>query len=96
MEIDQINMQLANAEQWRLCPSCHHVENIELTGDAHPACPRCGDAMWANVSQKRTLLRFKQAMANARDDRSRIDDSSDDREPRFSFASCWWISNRLM
>lgn len=83
VEIDQINMQLAKAEQWRLCPSCHHVENVELTGDAHPACPRCGDAMWANVSQKRTLLRFKQAMANARDDRSRIDDSSDDREPRF-------------
>ena len=83
VEIDQINMQLAKAEQWRLCPSCHHVENIELSGDAHPTCPRCGDAMWANVAQKRTLLRFRQAMANARDDHSRIDDSSDDREPRF-------------
>lgn len=83
VEIDQINMQLAKAEQWRLCPSCHHIENVELTGDAHPACPRCGDAMWANVSQKRTLLRFKQAMANANDAKSRIDDSSDDREPRF-------------
>lgn len=83
VEIDQINMQLAKAEQWRLCPSCHHMENVELTGDAHPACPRCGDAMWANVSQKRTLLRFKQAMANANDAKSRIDDSSDDREPKF-------------
>ncbi|WPU55888.1 DEAD/DEAH box helicase [Stenotrophomonas acidaminiphila] len=83
VEIDQVNMQLAKAEQWRLCPSCHHVENVEVSGDAHPACPRCGDAMWANVSQKRTLLRFKQAMANANDARSRIDDSSDDREPRF-------------
>ena len=39
--------------------------------------------MWANISQKRTLLRFKQAMANANDAKSRIDDSSDDREPRF-------------
>ena len=83
VEIDQINMQLAKAEQWRLCPSCHHIENIELSGDAHPVCPRCGDAMWANVSQKRTLLRFRQAMANANDAKSRIDDSSDDREPRF-------------
>lgn len=83
VEIDQVNMQLAKAEEWRLCPSCHHVENLQRSGDAHPACPRCGDAMWANVSQKRTLLRFRQAMANARDDRSRIDDSSDDREPRF-------------
>ncbi|NCT69100.1 MAG: DEAD/DEAH box helicase [Rhodanobacteraceae bacterium] len=83
VEIDQINMQLAQAEPWRLCPSCHHVENLELSGDAYPACPRCGDAMWANVSQKRTLLRFKQAMANADDAKSRIDDSADDREPRF-------------
>lgn len=83
VEIDQINMQLAKAEQWRLCPSCHHVESIELTGDAHSACPRCGDAMWANVSQKRTLLRFRQAVANADDSKSRIDDSSEDREPRF-------------
>ncbi len=83
VEIDQINMQLAKAEQWRLCPSCHHVENVELAGDAYPACPRCGDAMWANVSQKRTLLRFRQAMANDNDASSRIDDRSDDREPRF-------------
>lgn len=83
VEIDQINMQLARAEEWRLCPSCHHIENLELSGDAHPVCPRCGDAMWANVSQKRTLLRFKQAMANANDAKSRIDDSADDREPRF-------------
>ncbi|RDI98959.1 DUF1998 domain-containing protein [Dyella solisilvae] len=83
VEIDQVNMDLAKAEQWRLCPACHHMENVDQTGDAHAACPRCGDAMWANVTQKRTLLRFRQAMANANDRYARIDDSSDDREPRF-------------
>lgn len=83
VEIDQVNMELAKAEQWRLCPACHHMENVDQTGDAHAACPRCGDAMWANVTQKRTLLRFRQAMANANDRYARIDDSSDDREPRF-------------
>lgn len=83
VEIDQVNMELAKAEQWRLCPACHHMENVDQTGDAHAACPHCGDAMWANVTQKRTLLRFRQAMANANDRYARIDDSSDDREPRF-------------
>ena len=83
VEIDQINMQLAKAEQWRLCPSCHHMECIDASGDPHLACPRCGDGLWVNVSQRRTLLRFRQAMANANDARSRIDDSSDDREPKF-------------
>lgn len=83
VEIDQVNMQLATVERWRFCPSCHHAECIELSGDAHPACPRCGDGLWANVSQLRNLLRFRQAMANANDVRSRIDDSTEDREPRF-------------
>ena len=83
VEIDQVNMDLAKAEPWRLCPSCHHMENLTHSGDAHAMCPRCGDAMWANVTQQRTLLRFRQAMANANDKYARIDDSSDDREPRF-------------
>lgn len=83
VEIDQINMALAKAEQWRLCPSCHHMENLLQSGDSNTSCPRCGDVMWANVTQQRTLLRFRQAMANANDKYSRIDDSSDDREPRF-------------
>lgn len=83
VEISQVNMQLARAEEWRLCPACHHAENLALSGDAHPACPRCGEAMWANVAQKRTLLRFRQAMAASDDARARIDDSAEDREPRF-------------
>lgn len=83
VEIDQVNMQLARVEPWRLCPSCHHAEALEAEGDNHPACPRCGDPMWVNVSQKRMLLRFRQAMANSDDRKSRIDDTTDDREPKF-------------
>lgn len=82
VEIDQINMALSKAEWWRLCPSCHHMENIEKQGDGHASCPRCGDPMWANVSQKRMLLRFRQAIANSNDVDVRIDDSAEDREPR--------------
>ncbi len=83
VEIDQVNMQLARVEPWRLCPSCHHAEALEAEGDNHPACPRCGDPMWVNVSQKRMLLRFRQAMASSDDRKSRIDDTTDDREPKF-------------
>jgi DEAD/DEAH box helicase domain-containing protein len=83
VEVDQINMDLASLEHWRFCPSCHHMQNLELNPVEHPACPHCGDVMWANLSQKRQLLRFRQAIANSDDTQVRIDDSAEDREPKF-------------
>jgi DEAD/DEAH box helicase domain-containing protein len=83
VEVDQINMGLARLEWWRLCPSCHHMLNLERAPDADACCPRCGDAMWSDQSQRRQLLRFRQALANSDDTKVRIDDSADDREPRF-------------
>jgi DEAD/DEAH box helicase domain-containing protein len=83
VEIDQINMGLSSLEKWRMCPTCQHMENLEIHADSHGSCPRCGDPMWANVSQERQLLRFKQAIANSNDAEVRIDDSAEDREPRF-------------
>ena len=83
VEIDQINMSLSAMEAWRMCPTCQHMENLEIQADSHGSCPRCGDPMWANVSQKRQLLRFKQAISNSNATESRIDDSAEDREPKF-------------
>ena len=83
VEVDQINMNLAKTESWRFCPSCHHMQNLELSADTHAVCPRCNDAMWSDEAQKRTLLRFRQAIANSDDTKVRIDDSADDREPKF-------------
>lgn len=83
VEIDQINMNLAKTENWRFCPACHHMQNLEMEPDIHSVCPRCGEAMWSDEAQKRTLLRFRQAIANSDDTKVRIDDSADDREPRF-------------
>ena len=83
VEIDQINMGLSSLENWRLCPTCQHMENLEIHADGHGSCPRCGDPMWANISQKQLLLRFKQAIANSNDTDVRIDDSAEDREPKF-------------
>jgi DEAD/DEAH box helicase domain-containing protein len=83
VEVDQVNMQLSTIESWRLCPTCQHMRNLSLSADSDGACPRCGDPMWSNVSQKRQLLRFKQAIANSNDTEVRIDDSAEDREPKF-------------
>ncbi|WP_157866551.1 DUF1998 domain-containing protein [Aromatoleum aromaticum] len=83
VEIDQINMTLSSLESWRLCPTCQHMENLEIQADSRAACPRCGDPMWANIAQKRSLLRFRQAIANSNDTEVRIDDSAEDREPKF-------------
>ncbi len=82
VEVDQINMSLAKTESWRFCPSCQHMQNLELSQDTEAVCPHCGDAMWGDAAQKRTLLRFKQAIANSDDTKVRIDDSADDREPK--------------
>jgi DEAD/DEAH box helicase domain-containing protein len=82
VEIDQINMGLAKLEWWRLCPGCHHMENLQAHADASDTCPRCGDVMWSDQAQRRQLLRFRQAIANSDDTRVRIDDSADDREPK--------------
>ncbi|WP_210147840.1 DEAD/DEAH box helicase [Aromatoleum petrolei] len=83
VEVDQINMNLAKTEDWRFCPGCHHMQNLTIEADVHPTCPRCGDAMWADAAQKRSLLRFRQAIANSDDTKVRIDDSTEDREPKY-------------
>ncbi|KXU87114.1 DEAD/DEAH box helicase [Caballeronia megalochromosomata] len=83
VEVDQINMSLAKTEDWRFCPSCHHMQNLASEPDVHMVCPRCGDAMWSDAAQRKTLLRFKQAIANSNDADVRIDDSTEDREPRY-------------
>ena len=82
VEVDQINMGLAKTESWRFCPSCQHMQNLEISQDTEAVCPHCGDPMWGDAAQKRTLLRFKQAIANSDDTKVRIDDSADDREPK--------------
>jgi DEAD/DEAH box helicase domain-containing protein len=83
VEIEQINMDLSAVEEWRLCPTCYHSVNLSIHADSEGACPVCKDPMWSNISQKRKLIRFKQAIANSNEAEVQIDDSSEDREPKF-------------
>ncbi|MEI6268566.1 MAG: DEAD/DEAH box helicase [Methylococcaceae bacterium] len=82
VEINRVDLRVSQKETWRLCPACHHSECID-TGDAHQTCPRCGDRMWVNISQKQTMLRLKQVYATTADRNSRISDDKDDRDSQF-------------
>jgi len=82
VEINRVDLRVSQKETWRFCPACHHSECID-TGDAHQTCPRCGDRMWVNISQKQTMLRLKQVYATTADKNSRISDDKDDRDSQF-------------
>ena len=82
VQVDQIDLTLSPVETWRLCPACSHAENLDQ-GDSHSVCPRCGATQWADLGQRRNLIRLRHVLANSEDPRSRIDDGSDERDLDF-------------
>lgn len=82
VKVERVDTRVSPIEAWRLCPSCSYCENVE-TGDHHTACPRCGNTMWADVGQRKEMLRLRLVHAATRDRDSRIMDERDDREPLF-------------
>ncbi len=82
VQIDRIDLRLSGIETWRLCPACSYCERVDVR-DAHGACPRCGDRLWADAGQRRNMLPLRLVHAFTPDRRSRIVDERDDREPLF-------------
>ena len=82
VDIDRVDVRVSEIERWRLCRECPYGENV-AGGDKHRACPRCGDAMWADRGQLREMLRLRVVHALSDDRRTRIMDERDDREPLF-------------
>jgi len=82
VQIDQIDMQVSDVEIWRFCNACSHMEMAAIS-EAIGSCPRCGSAMWADEGQKGQMVRMRTVFATTMDDKSRIADDSDDRDPRF-------------
>jgi len=82
VKIDRINLDLSETEVWRFCNQCQHAVQ-EVLNTQKAACPKCGSPMWADDSQKRRMVRLKQVEATTSDRASRVDDSSDAREPEF-------------
>jgi DEAD/DEAH box helicase domain-containing protein len=84
VEIDQVEVQSTQIETWRFCPECSHSQRIDaLHPDRHATCPRCKAELWQDSAQKLELLRLKRVIATTEDRKSRIDDSNEDREPKF-------------
>ena len=82
VEVDRVDLGLSEIETWRLCPSCTYCENVD-SHDDHDRCPRCGDPMWADAGQQRTMLPMRLVHATSLARRSQIIDDRDEREPLF-------------
>ena len=82
VQVDQVNLNLSEIEEWRFCNSCSHME-LAATGDTTATCPSCGSVLWSDDGQKRQMLRMRQVIATTSDRESRIQDDSDERDPEF-------------
>ena len=82
VEVDRVDLSLSEVEIWRLCPSCTYCECVDSEDD-HAHCPRCGDPMWADAGQRRSMLPLRLVHATSLARRSQIIDDRDEREPLF-------------
>ncbi|MEM9148860.1 MAG: DEAD/DEAH box helicase [Cyanobacteria bacterium P01_F01_bin.3] len=83
VDIDQIDLNLSQIEEWRFCRNCSYaVSTLEETA-RQKTCPRCGDVMWSDEGRKRKMIRLRQVMATTGDRSSRIGDDRDERTPAF-------------
>ncbi len=81
VRIDQIDMKVSEIETWRFCDRCSY-SGKEL-GEPSRECPRCGSKGWADIGQKRELIRLRRVMATTNDRQSRLMDDAEQREPLF-------------
>jgi DEAD/DEAH box helicase domain-containing protein len=79
LHVDQLHVTKESFEEWRFCPDCAHAERVDHTKPAPEACPRCGNTMFGDSGQIRTLIRIRQLTATADARKDRI---VDDRENR--------------
>lgn len=80
--IDQVDLPVAEVEEWRFCPACNHATPAHLEEGQQDNCSACGTP-WSDPDQKLRLLRMRQVFARAPERTSRIRDQHDEREPRF-------------
>lgn len=80
--IDQVDINTAKAEPWRLCPNCSHAAIENSSTPAH-TCPKCGNPGWADAGQVRPMLKVQMVYSNMKEEESQIGDDSDDRATVF-------------
>lgn len=82
LTIDQVDVNTAKSEPWRLCPNCSHAE-IENAGNPSSTCPKCGSTGWADNGQVRNMFKVSMVYSNVKEEESIIGDDSDDRTSMF-------------
>ena len=82
VRIDRIDLNVSEIEQWRFCPNCPHCSRTS-DPEKSPACPRCGEPLWADEGQVHPMVRLRLVHAAAAASKSRIVDDSDVRQPLF-------------
>jgi len=80
VEIDQIDLNVSEPEEWQFCNNCSYMEQI-AKHSYKSSCPRCGSSLWADQDQRRKLIRLKQVFSTTSDRDSRSYDETEEREP---------------
>ena len=83
VNIDQIDLNLSQIEEWRFCRNCSYAVSTLDEAAKRKTCPRCSDVMWSDEGRKRKMIRLRQVMATTGDRGSRIGDDRDERTPAF-------------
>jgi len=67
-------------ETFRFCGNCDLLKlEIDVPSGQHE-CPVCGDGSWSSISNRKTLVKLQSVMSVNDQERSRITDSSDERD----------------
>lgn len=82
MKINQIDVNSAKPEKWRLCPDCSYAQ-LEDANHDQAECPRCHSVAWADSGQVRTMLKVQMVYSSTDISKSLIADDSDDRSTTF-------------
>ncbi len=83
VEVEQVDLNVSDVEDWRLCNHCNHCEDLSLSGDVHKTCPKCNHSGWNDSAQKTQMLKLRQVYARANKRDAKISDDSDSRTPKF-------------
>lgn len=82
VQVNQVDIKKSVPEPWRFCPVCTYARSV-AGDDTFKNCPSCQSPGWADVGQRRTMLKLTQVFAWTKDSDSRIGDEREDREPSF-------------
>lgn len=82
LTIDQVDINTAKVEPWRLCPNCSHASIEDSSTPAH-VCPKCGNPGWADAGQVRSMFKVQMVYSNMKEEESQIGDDSEDRASMF-------------